>query len=237
MAAKRRTVRPRRKARSAAQKAATRRMLAANRSRSRPARAAAPKRRRRRARAAAPAAAPARRRRAVARVTRRSRRRASSGLRLGGSGSILNQGVTMLKDGAIMGAGALGVDMLMGQVNKILPDGWDSPLEGDGTPNYKNAAIKAAVAVGVGYVGARYLPASMRGLAVKAAAGSLAIQGYTLIKGSIPADFLPLGGATRMQPSRLAGAPLNTLRIPAQAPGNTGSLGMAPLNAVRYYTR
>lgn len=235
--ARRKTVRPRKKARSAAQRAATKRMLAANRAR-RGGRTTTPKRPRRTRARAASASAPARRRspsrkRSVARsAPRRASRRRSSGMRLGGSGGLVNQSIALIKDGAVMGAGALGVDMVMGQVNKVLPAGWDTPLDADGTPNFKNAAVKAAVSVGIGYFGARYLPASMRGLALKAATGALSIQAYNLIKGSIPSEFLPLGGQ-----QRLSGAPRNTLMIPAGAPGNSGSLGMAPLTSVRTYTR
>lgn len=204
--AKRRTFKPRKKGRSAAQKAATRRMLAANKG----ARSSAPKRRRKRrstARAARRVTS------SVKRVTsraRRSVRRARRSFSLGGSGG---SAVSMLSNAAMMGVGAVGVDIAMGQVAKFLPTGWDTPIDAGGI-NYKYYAAKAAVALGIGIGGRRYLGGKLGDFAMKAAQGSLAVMTYNLAESFLPAGTTLGFSAPYRGPVGAIAAPSNVSRMP-----------------------
>ncbi len=165
-----------RKARSPAQRAATRRMIAANKSH-------APRRSRRR-RAVAVRANPVvhRRRRSMARRTRRnpiSARRAFSSMRSSGA-------MSMLKTGAIAGVGAVAVDLLFAQVARFLPASMVTAGNADGSANYLYFAAKAATALGVGIFGAKVLP---RSFAQAAAVGSLTIMAYQLARSMVPASL------------------------------------------------
>lgn len=161
-----------RKHRSAAQRAATRRMLAARFGHN-------PKKRRR---AKAAGAAPKRRRRhhAVARRGR-GRRRGFSLTRMGG-GNVMG----MVKAGAIGGAGAVGVDILMGYAQAVLPASVTSRMNADGTMNYLYYAAKGAIAVGIGLYGNRILPA---GIAPRIAEGALTVMSYEILRTFVPANM------------------------------------------------
>ena len=169
-----------RKRRSAAQRAATRKMLAANRARSNP----SPKRRRKSRKARAVSAAPVIRRRHAARKShRRSVRRFSHGM---GSGI-----VSMLKTGAIAGGGAVVADVGMGLVAKFAPTmtSLTSRTNADGSVNYGYYATKAALIYGMHRYGGR-----VTRHASTMAAGALAVMGYELIRGMLPTDgSIPLG--------------------------------------------
>jgi len=91
-----------------------------------------------------------RRRRSAKRIMRRGRRR-SRGLFRMGSGSVMN----LLKAGVIGGAGAVTVDVLMGQAVKVLPDNMRSPVDAQGQANLGYFAAKAGVAVALGLYGTR----------------------------------------------------------------------------------
>lgn len=183
-----------RKARSPAQRAATARMLAANRSKRNPARRSA----------ARPAAG-----RTARRVSRRSSRPAFAGLRMQGA-SI----TSMLKSGAIGGAGALGNDVLFGIASKILPAGWVSPTNADGSTNWMYFAAKAGTAVALAKFGGKVLPAGVSG---KLADGALVVLSYQIMRGMMPAGSVPLGyynPVPTMAPRRLGAyvgdtAPMN----------------------------
>lgn len=179
--AKRRSFKPRKKARSAAQKAATKRMLAANRG----ARSASSKprktRKKRRSVKRSASRALSRVTSSVKRVSRRASRR--RGLSLGGTGS---SAVAMLSNAAMQGVGAIGIDIGMGQLAKVLPTGWDSPIDAGGV-NYKYYAVKAGFAIGVGLLGRRYVGGKIGEFAMKAAQGSLAVMAYNLGESMLPA--------------------------------------------------
>lgn len=153
----------------------------------------------RRANPVAKRAAPKRRRRTyaknpIAAVRRRMRRPAAAARRVGrrrrnpiSMRSLNMRGISaMLKSALIGGAGAVGVDMLMAQLNKYLP----VSMQPTAQPGLNNA-LKAALTVVLGTV----LDKPTRGMASKAAAGALAVQAadvvrYTLAKfapGSVPA--------------------------------------------------
>jgi hypothetical protein len=250
--ARRRTVRPRKKARSAAQKAATRKMLAANRARS--GGSARPAKRRRSAKrrttprttvvvASAPArrrspsrkrAAPAKRRSA----SRRSASRRSQGGFINFGGSLSNAVIGNVKTAVVMGGGALAFDLLMGQVNKVLPTGWDTERDGDEI-NYKNAAAKAAVTIGVGVLATKMSAlAPIRKYVQQAALGSLTIQAYNVVK-SVANPLLteygmPLGGYVPMPRQQMRGPARPMIPLSVSNQGTT--LNGAPLNKQAYYT-
>lgn len=208
-----------RKRRSAAQRAATRRMLAANRMRSNP----APKRRKRRK----SASRVARRASPVVSHRRHSKRsrRSFSGGRVGGSI------VSMLKTGAFAGGGAVVADIGMGLVAKFAPTLTQitSRTNADGSTNYGYYAGKLAIIYAMNKYGSR-----VTRHAPTMAAGALAVLGYELIRGMIPADSgIPLGF---FNPGRLVqGAQLGGVgRIIRNAPGQTmGRVMNLPNNAGR----
>jgi hypothetical protein len=168
-----------RKRRSAAQRAATKRMLAANRARS-----GAPKRRKSRRKAsAAPIARRARR--AVHRVARRARRHGYLGT---GFGSAMG----VLKTGAIMGGGAVVADVGMGFVVKLLAGSMPSlttPVNADGSTNYGYLALKGGLIYAMGKYGSR-----VTRHAPTMAAGAAAVMLYQVLRGLLPQDgSIPLG--------------------------------------------
>lgn len=182
--------RGRRKARSAAQKAATRRMLAARHGLRHN-----PTKKRRKARRTA-AASPARHVRRSRRVSRR----------FGGAVSSVRAGaVPMLKSGVIGGAGAVGIDVLMGYASNVLPATMTSKLNADGSTNYMYYAAKAALALGVGIFGRRVMPAQ---IAAKIGEGSLTVMSYELLRGMMPSG-IAMG---YMNPAHTMGRIMSTQR-------------------------
>lgn len=176
----------RKKGRTAKQKAATRRMIAANRARSK---GAAPARRRRRA----STAAPARRRRSAARRApaqrtaprRRRGHRISSRRAASHAGRVLRYRrpnpidfmVNTLMPSVVGGAGALALDVVVGVLP--LPDtlkiGPMAPL------------VKIAGAVGLGMLGSKMIS---RRVGEQIAAGAITVQLYNFAK----AQLIKLGG-------------------------------------------
>lgn len=168
----------RRKKRAAPKKRAAKRRTARRRN---PITIAAPARRRRRAPA---------RRRAVAR-----RRRNPINIRgLGGSSLI-----ETLKNAMFGGVGAIGVDMLYGQLQKFWA-GAPVKVSATGGPNPMYYAVKAGIALAVPLLAGKVIGKS---LASKLAAGSLTVQAYEVAKAVIPVSAsLPLG---MYAPARNAG--------------------------------
>lgn len=173
----------RRHARSAAQRAATMRMLAANRSRD-----------------------GHRRRRSVVRANPVHRRRYGRRTRrnpinlFGGSSGGMNLS-SMVKQGAIQGVGAVGVDVTFGFIAPMLPATMNTPVASDGvTTQWLYFVAKGAVAVGIA--------ALLRKSGGKAAAigramaeGSLTVMSYQIAR-SMFASFAPsiaLGAYTNTQ--------------------------------------
>ena len=181
--------------RSAAQKAATARMLAANRRK----RTGASKRP---AAARAYAANPVKRRkrRAVTATPRRATRRYKRnpiGL------PKMNGLIAMLTDAAISGGGALAVDLAMGKVAPHLPASIGGKYDTDGSINYTYAAVKIAFAVAIGSFLPKALPGKFKKYAEKAALGSLTVQAYDIAKHMLPAT-MTLG---YVQPATVADFP------------------------------
>ncbi len=162
-----------RRGRSAAQRAATARMLAANR-RNNPV-----KRHRRRARRAANPVTVSRVRRYARRhlsrrrsnpISHRRRRRNPIGL-----GMLRMSGVVgMVKSAAIGGAGALGMDFLWSKITGYLP----TSLQSDAG---KAVDINDALKIFATVIAGRALSRPTKGLSMKMAEGSLTVQMFTLI--------------------------------------------------------
>lgn len=192
------------KRRSAAQRAATARMLAANRSRRH---ASNPKRKRSRKYRANPAApATLHRRRSV---------------RSYASGAARSNSVQLLKTGAIGGAGALGVDVIFGYMGSVLPASAASRINADGTTNLLYYAAKGATAVALGVFGKRIMPAA---LAEKLAAGSLTVMSYDLMKGLLPAS-IPVGRVGYMNPAQVMRGTGKIVPLPQRAMNGVGNAG------------
>lgn len=185
--------RAKKSARTPAQKRATAKLVAMNRRTSNPV-AARPARKVYRKRRRNPVSA-------IARNVRRRRR--NPVMSMGGGSSILG----MLKGAAVSGAGAVAMDVAIGQVNKFLPA---SML---GTPGQidQGDAVKAALTVLLG----KLLNKPTRGLSMKAAQASLTVQAYNMVATLVPAS-MPLGymspgrvvqGSMRIGPNVRSGAP------------------------------
>lgn len=166
-----------RKRRSPAQRAATRRMLAANRSRF----GHNPSKRKRR-----------RSVRVAGVVAHRTKRRIRRSFRSGGSVRSMGSGIAgMVKNGAIAGGGAVLADVGMGLIAKFAPTATTltSRLNADGTMNYAYFATKGALIWAMSKYGSRvtrYAPTM--------AAGALAVMAYQLILSFMPTDgSIPLG--------------------------------------------
>lgn len=173
-----------RKAPSAAQRANRVRFAAAARARANPAKRA--KRR-----------VYARKRRAnpisttVRRVVRRSyKRRSNPAARMGGGLFNLRSYMQPLKDAAIMGAGAVTVDVGFGYINRYLPVSMQAVPGTIGAGD----AVKAVLTVALG----KLLSKPTRGLSQKAAMGSLVVQMRDITLKVLPASMLPVAGVGRV---------------------------------------
>lgn len=127
--------------------------------------------RRRRARRAAVGAY-----RKVRRVMRRRRNPISTG------GSSI---MAMLKSAVVGGAGAITMDLAMGQINKFLPASMAKVPGKVGV--YEVAKVAATIALG------KLLSKPTRGLSQKMAQGSLIVQAHQLMAAVVPTGTMPLG--------------------------------------------
>lgn len=170
----------RRKNPSPAQRAARAKFAAMARARSVSARRANPKRRRRNpapmvSYEANPRRRRARRRNPIAAYRRVTRRRNPIGL-----GSVsLNGIMAVAKEAAVMGAGAVAMDVAYGHVQKYLP----ASLQAGPNQATVGAAVKAVLTVAAGQM----LSRSTGGLSRKAALGALTVQMRDLVSGMLPA--------------------------------------------------
>jgi len=185
----------------------------AKRSRRKSRKTASPAQRRARAAFAARARAknPARRRRA-ARVhslpaVRRRRNpivaRRRSMRRRNPVGGFAGTAIDMVKDAAIGGAGALGVDIIAGQIKPMLPVSMQT--------GNSYAAAKALITVGVGVFGRRVLG----NVAMQAARGALTVQAYNLFRPYVPAT-MQLGSLSPsyVMPGARSGKPAVAINAP-----------------------
>lgn len=170
---RRRRARKARKAgRSAAQRAATRRLVAMNRSRRR-------SRRSNPAPAAVVAMNPRRRRMARRSNPVRMIRRRRNPAMLGGFN--FRTVVSAMQDALIQGGGAVAMDLLHGQINRFLP----AMLQRTPGQVGLGDVVKASITVLVGTA----LRGPTRGLSMKAATGSLTVQAYDIVKNLLPSTM------------------------------------------------
>lgn len=193
-----------RKPRSAAQKAATRRMLSANRSRRGVKRRTSHKRHS----SYATNPAPRRRRRSslVARHVKHHRRRRNPISLRGMTGGI----TAMLKSAALGAGGAIVTDVAYGYVKGYLPAMVQSPVAADGSIQYSYYAAKGAAAVGLGMLLRKVIGAQKAGRMVE---GSLTVTLHGLAQ-ALVATSLPSVGMGKyisgyaLNPGRSAGGTL-----------------------------
>lgn len=197
---------------------------------------AAPKRKRRPARArvarnpvSVVSLSPARRKRRRNPVSaRRVKRRRNP---IGGMRGLSSGIVGMFKDAMIGGAGAVAVELVMGQVNSYLPPSMQrtagSVSVGD--------AVKAAITVVLGNL----LSKPTRGLSRKMAAGALTVQAASLVRMMVPSSMTlsgaGAGGLGYAVPAQLVNANLrvgpNRNRISQYVPGNSPLLNQYVANS------
>lgn len=180
-----------------------------------------------------------RRRNPIAAVSRRRRRNPIAGLSrrvmrrrrrnpIGGLNT--NALIAMFKDAAIGGAGAIGMDLLMGQANAYLPITFQTV---PGLPGVGDAVKALATAIiGQG------LSSKTKGLSRKMAEGALAVQAHDILKALLPATmavgyYTPASlvqGSARVGPSRMG---MNGVRryMPAGAASPLLSKYMQPGSA------
>jgi len=145
-------------------------------------------------------------RRRRARKVRRTARRMRNPIAVRG---IVSSIVPMLKDAAIGAAGSIGVDAVMGQVNKYLPASMQPTPGAIGA----NDAIKAVTTIALGQL----LSRPTRGMSRKAAAGALTVQMDKIIRGLLPAGVkaqLAYGTVAPVVPGRMTVQP-NAQRMAA----------------------
>lgn len=151
--------------------------------------AAVARRRRRRNPVALRRAGPVRRRRnPIAVVGRRRRRRNPIG------GLNTSSLLAMFKDGALGGAGAIGMDLLMGQLNAYLPITFQTVPGLPGVGDAVKAAITAVLGQG--------LSRKTGGLSKKMAEGALAVQAHDIMRALMPAS-MAVGGMAYYSPANL----------------------------------
>jgi hypothetical protein len=110
------------------------------------------------------------------------RRRRRNPISLGGGTSIIN----MFKGAAISGIGAVAMDAAIGQIQKFLPPA----MLGESGKVDQGNAVKAGLTVIIGKLLAR----PTRGWSMRAAQASLAIQAYDIAATLLP-DSIPLAGS------------------------------------------
>jgi hypothetical protein len=161
-------------------------------------RAVAKVRRRRNPVSRALALAPTRRRRRLnpIRHLRARHRRRRNPIGLGGAGSAKGL-MHLLVEAAIGGVGALGVDVLWGQINPKLPASLQSSPTGVGIGD----AVKLAATVALG----KALSKPTKGLSTKIALGSLIVQMRDIASTIVPAS-MPLAGLGYFTPGRVINA-------------------------------
>lgn len=215
------------KRRSAKQRAATRRMLAANRGRF----ASNPKKRRGRRKARNVMATVQRRvRRSYrrARKAMRSRRGRRSGMRLN-----TNNMMNLLKAGAIGGAGAVLIDIGMAQAARFLPAPLATPMDMSGNVQYGYFGAKAGLALLVATYGGRIMPSA---IAEKMGEGALTVLAYQFMRPMVPAAMGYFNPAPTQRPVGRAGAYVSGAgayaSLPIRANGANGNKGGRAANVL-----
>jgi len=122
-----------------------------------------------------PLAAMRRRRNPLAAMRTRARRRNPIG------GAMMGGYMTQIREAVMGGAGALGMDLVYGQINSFLPAALKRVPGSIGAGD----AVKAVVTVALGGL----LNKATRGFSAKAAKASLTIQAYDIMKSFVPSSM------------------------------------------------
>jgi len=165
---------------------------------------------------------PARRHRRRASKRRSFRRNPSRAMRLPSLGvnvGNLQRAIGTAFQGA---AGAVAVDVAMGQAAGFLPLTLSARYSETGGINPGYYATKAALAFALGALGARLLPGRAKAWAAQGVVGSLTVQGYEILRNVLP-------------PSVTLGAYLNPARVVAGGMGRARGLRGGRMGA--YLTR
>jgi hypothetical protein len=147
-----------------------------------------------------------------------------------GSGGMMGNYMTQIREAVIGGAGALGMDLVYGQINSFLPTSLKRVPGSIGAGD----AVKAVITVALGGL----LSKPTRGFSEKAAKASLTIQAYDIMKSFVPSTMtigysspaLIAQGTNRVSPIRRGmnaytkGTPLLNAYM---APGKTALLSGA----------
>jgi hypothetical protein len=164
-----------------------------------------------------------RKRNPMAAMVRRRRRNPIGGAMMGGY-------MTQIREAVMGGAGALGMDLVYGQINNFLPTALKRVPGSIGAGD----AVKAVVTVALGGL----LNKATRGFSGKAAKASLTIQAYDIMKSFVPATMtigyaspaLIAQGTNRVSPIRRGmnaytnGTPLlNAYTAPGRTPLLSGA--------------
>ncbi len=161
----------------------------------------------------------ARRRNPIGMMKRRVMRRRRNPIGMGGRLG-MSSVVGMIREGVMSGVGAVAFGVVHGQIQKYLPDSLKVIPGKIGAGD----AVKALITVVLGQV----LSGVTRGYSKKAAAASLTVQTYELLKSKVPAQF-PIGGLGFMSP---AGISMGTNRVgPIRRGMNAYTQGTPLLNA------
>ena len=155
----------------------------------------------------------ARRRNPIA--AHRARRRRNP---IGGSMRSMSSGIiNMLKDAMIGGAGAVAVELVMGQVNTYLPVSMQRTAG--------SVSVGDAVKAGITVILGKLLSKPTRGLSQKMAAGALTVQAASLVRMMIPSTMTLGNGMGYAVPAQLVNANLrvgpNRQRMSQYVSGNT----------------
>lgn len=166
-------------------------------------------------------------RRSAVRVSRRRARRSFGGFRASGA-------ISLLKAGFVGGAGAVLVDVGMGQVRGFLPASMSAPMDANGGPNYGYYAAKAGLAIALGLYGSR-LPVIGR-YAGSMSEGALTVLAYQFLRPMVPAN-LSLGAyfnpAPMQRPRQLSGVgAYASIPVRAGSGGGRGGRAAQVLSAV-----
>lgn len=171
-----------------------------------------------------------RRARAVARHIRRRARRAFAGFSRSGA-------IGLLKAGAIGGAGAVLVDIAMGQAVGFLPASMQAPTDNKtGGVNYGYWGAKLAIVLGLGMYGRR-LP-FVGHYAGAMAEGAATVMAYQFMRPMVPAT---LNLAAYFNPAATRAPRVGAYQTPAIAvragsPGGRGGRAASVLALVRHRT-
>ena len=128
-----------------------------------------------------PLAAMRRRRNPVAAARRNPLARMRRRMRNPIGGGMMGNYMTQIREAVIGGAGALGMDLVYGQINSFLPAALKRVPGSIGAGD----AVKAVVTVALGGL----LNKATRGFSAKAAKASLTIQAYDIMKSFVPSSM------------------------------------------------